>query len=275
MRRRNGSNDLVEVEGLENLGEDVAAMKPKTMQKAVIISGGRVREPRGGNDECVDKLNGQVNDQGARANENVEGVSGNVEVVNGGVGGSPNFSTIIGHQLQNLLPASLAQDVAAMKPKTMQKAVMISGALTDEAVRNGSIKNVEKRGNVGEPSKDNKRARTRSAFATTANPVGRQNTGAWPKCTTCNSYHALEGPCRTCFNCNCPGHFLKDCRVVPRNVNLINERNLAPARGACYECGSTDHLKSACPRLNRAQGLGENHSNQVVANNGGQGHGNQ
>ncbi|GJU78430.1 putative reverse transcriptase domain-containing protein [Tanacetum coccineum] len=34
------------------------------------------------------------------------------------------------------------------------KAVQISGALTDEAVRNGSIKKVEKRGNVGEPSKD-------------------------------------------------------------------------------------------------------------------------
>nr|GFC66448.1 reverse transcriptase domain-containing protein [Tanacetum cinerariifolium] len=44
--------------------------------------------------------------------------------------------------------------VAAMEPKTIQKAVQISGALTDEAVRNGSIKKVKKRGNVGEPSKD-------------------------------------------------------------------------------------------------------------------------
>ncbi|GJV98804.1 hypothetical protein Tco_1554056 [Tanacetum coccineum] len=56
-------------------------------------------------------------------------------------------------------------------------------ALTDEAVRNGSIKRVEKRGNVGEPSKDrsgrddNKRTRTRNSFATTINPVGRENTG--------------------------------------------------------------------------------------------------
>ncbi|GJZ14936.1 hypothetical protein Tco_0550613 [Tanacetum coccineum] len=30
--------------------------------------------------------------------------------------------------------------VATMEPKTIQKAVQISGALTDEAVRNGSIK---------------------------------------------------------------------------------------------------------------------------------------
>ncbi|GJU88411.1 reverse transcriptase domain-containing protein [Tanacetum coccineum] len=39
--------------------------------------------------------------------------------------------------------------VAATEPKTMQKAVQISGALTDEVVRNGSIKKVEKRGNMG------------------------------------------------------------------------------------------------------------------------------
>ncbi|GJY65080.1 reverse transcriptase domain-containing protein [Tanacetum coccineum] len=35
--------------------------------------------------------------------------------------------------------------VAAAEPKTIQKAVQISGALTDDAVRNGTIKKVEKR----------------------------------------------------------------------------------------------------------------------------------
>ncbi|GJR55680.1 putative reverse transcriptase domain-containing protein [Tanacetum coccineum] len=108
--------------------------------------------------------------------------------------------------------------------------------------RNGSIKKVEKRGNVEEPSKDkndrdyNKSTRTGNAFATTAN---------------------------------------LDCRVVPRNVNPVNVRNPTPTRGACHKCGSTDHLKPACPRLNRAQGPGGNRPNQVVANNGGQGHRNQ
>ncbi|GJY25773.1 putative reverse transcriptase domain-containing protein [Tanacetum coccineum] len=135
--------------------------------------------------------------------------------------------------------------VVATEPKTMYKAVQILGALIDEAVRNGSIKKVEKRGNMGEPNKDknprddNKRTRTGNAFATIANPVGRENT------------------------------------FVPRNVNLVNVRNPTPARGACHECGSTDHLKLACPRLNRAQGSGGNRPNQVVANNGGQGRGNQ
>ncbi|GJY26751.1 putative reverse transcriptase domain-containing protein [Tanacetum coccineum] len=148
--------------------------------------------------------------------------------------------------------------VAATEPKTMQKAVQIFGALTDEAVRNGSIKKVEKRGNMGEPSKDkngrddNKRTRTGNAFATTTNPVGRENTGAWPKCTTCNSYHAPGGPCRTCFNCNRLGYLAKDYRDVPRNVNPVNARNLTVR--ACYECGSTDHV--------RGQGRG-NQGNQA------------
>nr|GFA33425.1 hypothetical protein [Tanacetum cinerariifolium] len=250
-------------------------------------------------------------------NEGVEGVNGNVEGANGG---APDFSTIIALQLQNLLPAMLAQVgkqenvgnqndnvvnenvqenlknvlvngnrnhamvgaghavytdrfhelarlvlhldlvtpesrmnkryvyglalqiygmVAVIKPKTIQKVVQISGALTDEVVRNGSIKKVEKRGNVGEPSKDtsgrddNKRTRTGNVFATTVNPVGRENTD--------------------------------DCRGVPRNVNPINAKN--PPVRACYECGSIDHV--------RAQGPGENCPNQVVANNEGRGCGNQ
>ncbi|GJV02887.1 putative reverse transcriptase domain-containing protein [Tanacetum coccineum] len=138
--------------------------------------------------------------------------------------------------------------VTATEPKTIQKAVQISGALTDEAVINGSINKVEKRGNMGEPSKDNngrddnKRTRTRNAFATTANPVGRENIGTWPKCTTYNSYHAPRGPYRTCFNYNLLGHLAKDCRGVPRNVNPVNARNLTVR--ACYECGSTDHVRA-------------------------------
>ncbi|GJR17150.1 putative reverse transcriptase domain-containing protein [Tanacetum coccineum] len=163
----------------------------------------------------------------------------------------------------------------------MQGSVLGSyfGALTDEAVRNGTIKKVEKRGNVGEPSKDrngrdaNKRTRTVNAFATTMNPVKRENTGTWPKCTTCNSYHAPGGPYRTCYNYNRPSHLAKDCRSVPRNVNPINVRN--PLLGHEYECGSTNHVRPACPRWNRVQGPGGNCPNQVVANNDGQGRRNQ
>ncbi|GJX68032.1 reverse transcriptase domain-containing protein [Tanacetum coccineum] len=78
--------------------------------------------------------------------------------------------------------------VAATEAKTIQKAVQIAGPLTNEALRNGSIKkNHEKKGNGGEPSEDrnekddNKRTRTRNDFATTANPVRREYTGTEPK----------------------------------------------------------------------------------------------
>ncbi|GJY56999.1 hypothetical protein Tco_0456114 [Tanacetum coccineum] len=71
--------------------------------------GGRGRRPREGNDERVNDLNGQGNDQGMGANGGVEGANGNVKRVNRGVGGTPDFSTIIAQKLQNLLPTMLAQ----------------------------------------------------------------------------------------------------------------------------------------------------------------------
>ncbi|GKA03120.1 putative reverse transcriptase domain-containing protein [Tanacetum coccineum] len=114
--------------------------------------------------------------------------------------------------------------VAATEPKTIQKAMQISE----------------------EPSKDKNgkedNTRTRNVFASTTNHVGRENMGVWPKCTTCNSYHASEGSCRTCFNCNYLVHLAKDCRSVPRNVNPVNARN--PTVKVCYECGSTDHVRT-------------------------------
>nr|GEU68206.1 hypothetical protein [Tanacetum cinerariifolium] len=292
-------------------------------------------------------------------------VNGILKGVNGGVGGAPNFSTIIAQQLQNLFPAMLAQDgnqenvrnqngnvvnenirnvlvngnrvgcsykeFLAYNPKEYdgkggvvvltrwiekmqfvqdmsgcsidQKMKYIAGSFVGKALtcheiqkletelwnhtmvevghaaytdkfhelarlvphlvtlesrnieRNELIKKVKKRGNVGEPSKDkkgmdnNKRTRTGIFFAFIANPVGRENTGAWHKCTTYNSYHAPGGPCRTCFNCNRPGHLEKDCKGIHRNVNLVNARN--PTVRACYECGSNDHVRN---QENQARG---------------------
>nr|GEU77155.1 putative reverse transcriptase domain-containing protein [Tanacetum cinerariifolium] len=230
---------------------------------------GRGRGSRGGNDDHVDELNGQGNDLGVGANEGVDGVNGNIVGVNGGVGGGgtrllDNHFLAIAEPLTRHFSSEFCPSYEMQKFETelwnhvmveaghaaytnrfheLWNHVMVESALTDEAVRNGSIKKVEKRGNVGETSKDkngrddNKRTRTGNAFATTANPIGRDNMSTWPKCATCNSYHALGGPCRTYFNCNRPGHFAKDCRVVHRNVNPANVKNPTPARRACHECG--------------------------------------
>ncbi|GJR26814.1 putative reverse transcriptase domain-containing protein [Tanacetum coccineum] len=141
--------------------------------------------------------------------------------------------------------------VAAMEPKTMQKAVQISAALTDEAVRNGSIKKVEKIGNVGETIKDkngrddNKRTRTENVFATSVKPVRREN--------------RVLGP-----------------SVPPATPTMHPEGLVAHASTVIARVIWQMIIEvSACPRLNRAQEPEGNHPNQVAANNGGQGHGNQ
>ncbi|GKC59741.1 hypothetical protein Tco_1087339, partial [Tanacetum coccineum] len=133
--------------------------------------------------------------------------------------------------------------VAAMEPTIIQSAVLKAGVLTNEAIRNGSLKkNTKKRGNGGEPSRDgnvrddNKRSRTRREFATTTNPVRKE--------------------------------------VGLRMVNPLNAKNLIVARGGCFECGGTDHYKAICPRLNRAPGQGGNRPNQVLTVDGVQGRGN-
>ncbi|GJR40335.1 putative reverse transcriptase domain-containing protein [Tanacetum coccineum] len=111
----------------------------------------------------------------------------------------PTITTIICPQaiVQNHLPAILAQvgqAHAAYTDRFHELARLVPHLVTpgnfgaleppppDEAVRNRSIQKVEKRGNMGEPRKDkngkddNKRTRTDNAFATTVNPVGRENT---------------------------------------------------------------------------------------------------
>nr|GEV26996.1 hypothetical protein [Tanacetum cinerariifolium] len=271
-------------------------------------------------------------------NEGVEEVNGNVEGANRG---APDFSTIIGQQLQNLLPAMLAQignqrnirNLNACNPKEydgkggavvltrwiekIENVQDMSGCSIDQKVKytaglfvefypSHEMQKLETKlwnhamvgaGHAAYTDRFHELARLRKEemwgnlasirvvgmiikglglgmfFATTMNPVGRENMGSWPKCTTCNSYHEPEGPCRICFNCNHPGHLEKDCKGVPRNVNPINARNL-PVR-ACYACGSTDHVRTACPRWNRAQGPRGNRPNPVVANNEGKARGNK
>ncbi|GJS14634.1 putative reverse transcriptase domain-containing protein [Tanacetum coccineum] len=230
MRTRSVGRPVIESRGGET-GEQVGR-------------GRRGRGPRGGNDDRVDKLNGQGNDQGQElmgmlvtkemlevkmirtlSHEVAVSMSWNDfkfmmieefcpshEIQKSEtkmwnhvmVRASHAAYTNRFHELARLvtylvtlesrkikryvygLALQIRRMVAAMEPKTIQKAVQISSALTDEAVRNGSIKKVKKRGNVGEPSKDkndrddNKRTKTGNAFATTANPVGRENTGIEP-----------------------------------------------------------------------------------------------
>ncbi|GJV14428.1 putative reverse transcriptase domain-containing protein [Tanacetum coccineum] len=92
--------------------------------------------------------------------------------------------------------------LAATEPPTIYNAILKAGVLTDEVVRNGSLKinggESSKEGNV---KSDNKRARTGKVFAIITNP---------------------------------------DFRAGPRMMNPLNARNPIAAYGTCYECGGTD-----------------------------------
>nr|GEY92950.1 retrotransposon protein, putative, Ty3-gypsy subclass [Tanacetum cinerariifolium] len=232
------------------------------------IGGGTTRGRSGdqGNGR-EDGLGSQVGGQGSEVNDGDQGRgqgkgrNQNGDAVNDNIRGDVSRGCIYKDFLA-CNPKEYDGMVATTKPKTIQKAMQIAGTLTDEALRNGTIKkNPEKKGNVGEPSKDrnkmkdNKRTRTGNAFDMAANPARGDYTGTAPKCTACGYHYLPETPCRFFFNCNCLGHFSKDCRVAPRNVNPINARN--PVTRTCFKCGSTDHIKSAFPRINEAQILGE------------------
>ncbi|GJT63775.1 putative reverse transcriptase domain-containing protein [Tanacetum coccineum] len=135
----------------------------------------------------------------------------------------------------------------------------IERMLTDEAIRNGSLrKNTKKKGNGEELSRnenvrdDNKISRTGRAFSKITNPVRKEYTDTAPK-------------------------------VGPRMVTPLNARNPTTARGACFECGGTQNpttareawcYKATCLRLNRAPRPRGNRQNQTMAIEGSQGRGN-
>nr|GEY34973.1 reverse transcriptase domain-containing protein [Tanacetum cinerariifolium] len=142
------------------------------------------------------------------------------------------------------LALQIREMVAATKPPTLKNVILKAEVLTDELVRNGSLKKSgEKRGNGRKPSKegnvkgDNKRVRTGKVFATITNPVRKEYTGSEPKFTNYNFYHYPETPCCACTIYNCLGHFAKDYRAGPKMVNPLNARNPKATRGVCYKYG--------------------------------------
>ncbi|GJR91283.1 putative reverse transcriptase domain-containing protein, partial [Tanacetum coccineum] len=176
------------------------------------------------------------------------------------------------------LATQIYRMVASTKPPTIQNVILKDKVLTDKVVRNGSLKKSgEKIENGREPSKewnvkgDNKRARTGKVLSIITNPVRNEYMSSAPKCINYNFHHYPETSCHACTNYKRLGHFAKNCRAGPKMVNPLNTRNPTTGHRACYEFGGTDHYKSACPRLNRAQRQGGNHPNQALAIEGGQG----
>ncbi|GJW17331.1 putative reverse transcriptase domain-containing protein [Tanacetum coccineum] len=113
--------------------------------------------------------------------------------------------------------------IRATQPTIIQSVILKARALTDEAVRCGTFsKSSEKR-------------------------------------KECFAYHPEGGPCWLCYNCQKPGHFARDFRAVVKHVAPINAVRMGNNQRVCYECGSPDHFRNTCPKLNRAPSQVGNH----------------
>ncbi|GKG20837.1 reverse transcriptase domain-containing protein, partial [Tanacetum coccineum] len=112
-------------------------------------------------------------------------------------------------------------------------------------------KAVEESGNSGRSWKDNKKAKVGTRFVATA-PPRNEFVGSNPKCSKCSTHRPANRPCKVCFNCQKPGHFIKDCRFPIRQVAPVNPVRMSNNPRVCYECGSLDHFRNTCPKMNRA-----------------------
>nr|GEW76897.1 putative reverse transcriptase domain-containing protein [Tanacetum cinerariifolium] len=193
-----------------------------------------------------------------------KGVNGNVKGANRG---APDFLTIIVQQLQNLLPAMLAQ-VGNQGNVGNQ-----NGNVVNENVQ-GNVKNVLVNGNQALTWWNSQICMLSREVAVSmswndfkfmmieefcpSHEMQKLETKLWN--------HAMVGAGHAAYT----DRFHELARLVP---HLVTPESRKTER-ARYECGSIDHVRPACPRLNRAQGLGGNRPNKVVANNGGQGRGN-
>ncbi|GKB33879.1 putative reverse transcriptase domain-containing protein [Tanacetum coccineum] len=164
--------------------------------------------------------------------------------------------------------AGLAPEIRGMlratQPTTIQNVILRARILTDEVVRCGTLtkgsdmrKGVEESGKTGGSWKDNKNAKMGTRFVAKA-PTRNEAVSSNPKCSKCFTYHPLNGFCRLCFNCQKPGHFIKDYRAPIRQAVPVNAVRMNNNPRVCYECGSPDHFRNNCPKMYQGSGQPSN-----------------
>jgi Ty3 transposon capsid-like protein/Zinc knuckle len=179
--------------------------------------------------------------------------------------------------LRGLVP-QIRTTMAAIRPATIEDAVLRSEGVTDELVQCGvlTVGSGNKRKEVGESSTggkkvwrpDAKRQNRGRVFAATDAGTRKGYAGPHPLCTRCNLHHPANVRCTQCFNCQKVGHMAKDCketavRAVPVNAVAPNQGRPLGNRKACFECGSPDHFRNTCPQWVGQQVQVAVHPNQL------------
>ncbi|GKB42703.1 hypothetical protein Tco_0887645, partial [Tanacetum coccineum] len=180
-------------------------MPPRMMTRSV---GRQTAAPRGG------RMGGRTGRGGGRVGEPTGIVGGRTsDQVIARSTSYHHCSSRRWSELAMLRTLVISMSLLATEPPTIQSVVLKAGMLTDEAIRNRSLKNInEKRGNGGELNRnenvrdDNKRSKTGRVFATITNPVKKEYMGTTPK-------------------------------AGPRMVTSVSARNPTTAQGAYFECG--------------------------------------
>ncbi|KAJ9557796.1 LOW QUALITY PROTEIN: hypothetical protein OSB04_012410 [Centaurea solstitialis] len=130
-------------------------------------------------------------------------------------------------------------NVTAADPKTLQEAVNLANRLTNNAVRSGTFPSDGAKGKrkIEESTKPQFRGKmgkdrrvTRSYGLQTQ--MAERERGTNQKCGKCGNLHG--GRCIVCSRCGRGGHTDKGCK-----------------KGTCFECGSLNHYRNDCPKLNQ------------------------
>ncbi|GJT02537.1 zinc finger, CCHC-type, retrotransposon gag domain protein [Tanacetum coccineum] len=153
----------------------------------------------------------------------------------------------VDHYIWGLVP-EVRRMVTSSNPITLQDVVGMAYRLTKDVVRSSGVSKGNDSGrkryedqqrNRGHNQQDKRQRVTKNYGVVVQEP--RPNAGPYPKCARCNLHHL--GNCPKCDKCKQTGHLARNCH-----------------RAACYKCGSFDHLKNICPRLNRAPNKNNNNN---------------
>ncbi|KAJ9544413.1 hypothetical protein OSB04_024120 [Centaurea solstitialis] len=137
------------------------------------------------------------------------------------------------------LSPEIRGNVTAADPKTLQEAVDLANRLTNNAIRSGTFSSDKTKGKrkMEESTKPQFKGRSGKDKRVTRNyavqtQAAEKEKGTYQKCGKCGNHHA--GRYVICLRCGKGGHVGKDCRGK-----------------ACFECGSFNHYRNACPKVNQ------------------------